>query len=74
MKEGLARERTIFRARSQYSRKIEQLANRSMSENIVPELCSPKVLDRFDEPDLVVDDEKNGVVLVQAVVLEAETC
>ncbi len=63
--------RTSLRAGGQDRREVENLANRSVGENVSAVLVRFDVVDELEESDLMVNHEKNRVVLVEAHVFES---
>lgn len=61
---------TLFSARRDNGRQVEDHTKGGVEIDVVPELFGSPVADKLEEPDLVVDDEESHIGLVNTNVVE----
>ena len=61
---------TGFRTRSEDGWEVERLSNCGMSQNVVTVFISSHVAHELEETELMVNDEENGVIPVDALKFE----
>ena len=64
---------TSLRTGSENSREVERLSHSSVSQNVITIFVRSNVAHELEETELVVNDEQNGVILVDALKFECSS-